>query len=136
MTLLKEDTVRAGKAIRGVATGKIIEMLKERFQNLDEEIFSLMKWCNPKGWTNDKDYGTDAIREFASHFCVPLSSTAYDETKIRIDWRNFNRLVSLNLPGKEARVLWKNILSYKQKVSKHMLTGRVNVLSVRFKLSC
>ena len=43
MTLLKEDTVRAGKAIRGVATGKIIEMLKERFQNLDEEIFSLMK---------------------------------------------------------------------------------------------
>ena len=136
MTLLKEDTVRAGKAIRGVATGKIIEMLKERFQNLDEEIFSLMKWCNPKGWTNDKDYGTDAIREFASHFCVPLLSTAYDETKIRIDWRNFNCHVPLNFPGKEARVLWKNILSYKQKVSKHMLTGRVNVLSIRFKLSC
>ena len=49
MTLLKEDTVRARKAIRRVATEKIIEMLKERFQNLDEDIFSLMKWCNPKG---------------------------------------------------------------------------------------
>ena len=102
MTLLKEDTVRARKAIRRVATEKIIEMRKERFQNLDEDIFSLMKWCNPKGWTDDKDYGTDAIREFASHFCVPLSSTAYDKTKIRIEWRNFNRHVSLNLPGKEA----------------------------------
>ena len=56
MTLLKEDTVRARKAIRRVATEKIIEMRKERFQNLDEDIFSLMKWCNPKGWTDDKDY--------------------------------------------------------------------------------
>ena len=59
-----------------------------------------------------KDY---AIREFASHFRVPLSSTAYDERKIRIEWRNFRRPVSLNLPGKEARALWKNILSYKRK---------------------
>ena len=84
MTLLKEDNVRAGKAIRRVAAEKIIEMLKERLQNLDEEIFSLIKWCNPESWTDEKDYGTDAIREFASHFCVPLSSTVYDETKIRI----------------------------------------------------
>ena len=114
MTLLKEDTVRAGKAIRRVAAEKIIEMLKERFQNLDEEIFSLMKWCNPESWTDDKDYGIDEIREFASHFRVPLSSRAYDETKIRIKWRNFCH-VSLNLSGKEARVLWKNILSYKRK---------------------
>ena len=56
-----------------------------------------------------------AIREFASHFRVPLSSTAYDERKIRIEWRNFRRPVSLNLPGKEAHALWKNILSYKRK---------------------
>ena len=56
-----------------------------------------------------------AIREFASHFRVPLSSTAYDERKIRIEWRNFRRPVSLNLPGKEAHARWKNILSYKRK---------------------
>ena len=115
MTLLKEDTVRAGKAIRRVAAEKIIEMLKERFQNLDEEIFSLMKWCNLESWTDDKDYGTDEVRAFASHFCVPLLSTAYDETKIRLEWKNLRRHVSLNLPGKEACVLWKNILSYKRK---------------------
>ena len=72
MTLLKEDTVRAGKAIRRVAAEKIIEMLKERFQNLDEEIFSLMKWCNPESWADDKDYGIDEITEFVSHFRVPL----------------------------------------------------------------
>ena len=72
MTLLKEDTVRTGKAIRRVAAEKIIEMLKERFQNLDEEIFSLMKWCNPESWADDKDYGIDEITEFVSHFRVPL----------------------------------------------------------------
>ena len=115
MMLLKEETVTVGKAIRRVAAEKIIEMLKERFQTLDEEIFSLMKWCNPESWTDDKDYGIDEIREFASHFCVPLSSTAYDETKIRLEWRNFCHHVSLNLPEKEAHMLWKNILSYKRK---------------------
>ena len=115
MMIFKEDTVRTGKAIRRVAVEKFIEMLKECFQNLDEEIFSLMKWCNPESWTDDKDYGIDEIREFASHFHVPLSSTAYDKTKIRIKWRNFHCHVSLNLPGKEACVLWKNILSYKPK---------------------
>ena len=94
---------------------KIIEMLQECFQNLDEEIFSLIKWCNPKSWTDDKDYGIDEIREFASHFHVPLSSSTYDKTKIRIKWRNFHCHVSLNLPGKEACVLWQNILSYKPK---------------------
>ena len=113
MTPLKEDYVRAGKAIRRVAMEKIIEMLKEHFRNLDEEIFSLMKWCNLESWTDDKDYGIDEIRAFASYFRVPLLSTAYDKTKIRLEWKNFRRHVSLNLPGKEARVLWKNILSYK-----------------------
>ena len=112
MALLKEDNRRAGKAIRWVAVEKIIEMLKERFQNLDEEIFSLMKWCNPESGTDDKDYGID---EFSSHFHLSLSSKAYDETKIRIDGRNFRRYVSLNLPGKEACVLWQNKLSYKRK---------------------
>ena len=72
MMILKEDTVRAAKAIRKVAAEKIIEMLRECFQNLDEEIFSLMKWCNPKSWTDDKDYGIDKIRELLlvskSHF--------------------------------------------------------------------
>ena len=115
MTLLKEETVMAGKAIRRVATEKIIEMLKECFQNLDEEIFSLMKWCNPKSWTDDKDYQIDEMREFASHFRIPLLSTAYDVTKIRFEWRNFRHHVSLNLPGKEACMLWENILSYKRK---------------------
>ena len=105
----------AGKAIRRVATEEIIEMLKECFQNLDEEIFSLMKWCNPKSWTDDKDYQIDEMREFASHFRIPLLSTAYDITKIRFEWRNFRHHVSLNLPGKEACVLWENILSYKRK---------------------
>ena len=76
------------------------------------------------------------MREFASHFHVPLSSTAYDETKIRLEWRNFRRHVSLNLSGKEVRVLWKNILSYKRIASKHMLTDRVNVLSLWFELNC
>ena len=90
----------AGKAIRRVAAEKIIETL-ERFQNLDEEIFSLMKWCNPERCTDDKDYGIHEIREFASHFRVPLSSTAYDETKIRIEWRNFHRHVSLIFLGKK-----------------------------------
>ena len=90
-------------------------MLKECFHSLDEEIFSLMKWCNPENWTDEKDYGIDEIKEFASHFRVPLSSTAYDETKVRLEWRNFRRHVSLNHPGKEARVLWKNILNYKRK---------------------
>ena len=74
-----------------------------------------MKWCNPKKWTDDKDYRIDEIREFASHFHIPLSRIAYDKTKIRLKWRNFHCHVSLNLPGKEAHVLWKNILSYKQK---------------------
>ena len=82
--ILKEDTVRAGKAIRRVAVERFIEMLKECFQNLDEEIFSLMKWCNPESLTDDKDHRIEEIREFASHFHVPLSSTAYDKTKIRI----------------------------------------------------
>ena len=82
---------------------------------MDEEIFSLMKWCNPEKWTDDKDYRIDEIREFASHFHIPLSRIAYDKTKIRLKWRNFHCHVSLNLPGKEAHVLWKNILSYKQK---------------------
>ena len=90
-------------------------MLKECFQNLDEEIFSLMKWCNPENWTDERDYGIEEIKEFASHFCIPLSSTAYDETKVRLEWRNFHHYVSLNLPGNEAHVLWKNILSYKRK---------------------
>ena len=53
MMILKEDTVRAGKAIRRVAVEKFIAMLKECFQNLDEEIFSLMKWCNPESLTDD-----------------------------------------------------------------------------------
>ena len=74
-----------------------------------------MKWCNPEKWTDDKDYRIDEIREFASHFHIPLSRIAYDKTKIRLKWRNFHCHVSLNLPGKEAHVLWKNILSYKQK---------------------
>ena len=106
MTLLREGFLTAGKAIRSVAVEKITEILNEHFQNLDED-FSLMKWCNPESWTDDKDYRTDQIRGFASHFHIPLLSTAYDETKIRLTWINFHGHVSLNPPGKEAPVLWK-----------------------------
>ena len=112
MTLLKEETVTAEKAIRRVPMEKIIEMLKEHSQNLDEEIFSLMKWCNAKSWTDDKDYGIDETREFASHFYVPLSSTVYDETTIRLKWRSFCCHVSLNLPGRSLCAVEK-ILSCK-----------------------
>ena len=132
MTLLKEENVTAGQAVRRVAVEEMIEMLKERFPSLDEEIFSLMKWCEPENWTDDKDYRIDEIREFASHFHIPLSSIAYDQMKVRLDWRNFRRHVSLNLPGKEAPVLWKNILSYKRKEFPNMLTGSVNVLPLWF----
>ena len=96
MTLLKEENVRR------VAVEEMIEMLKERFPSLDEEIFSLMKWCELENWTDDKDYRIDEIREFASHFHIPLSSIAYDQTKVRLEWRNFRRHVSLNLPRKQA----------------------------------
>ena len=48
-------------------------------------------------------------------FPHPTSRITYDETKIRLKWRNFHCHVSLNLPGKEAHLLWKNIQSYKRK---------------------
>ena len=85
MTLLKEETVMAGKAVGRVAVENIIEMLKERFQSLDEGIFSLMKWCNTENWTDNKDYRIDKIKEFTSHFCNPIMSTVYDKTKVRLE---------------------------------------------------
>ena len=48
-----------------------------------------------------KDYRIDKIREFASHFAIPLLSTAYDKRKFRLEWRNFCHHVSLNLPRKK-----------------------------------
>ena len=84
MTLLKEESVTTGKAVRRVAEEEIIEMLKERFQSSDEDIFSLMNGVTQENWTDDKDYGIEEIREFVSHFHVPLSSTVYDERKVRI----------------------------------------------------
>ena len=80
---------------------------------MDEEIFSFMKWCNPENWTDDKDYGIVEIKEFASHFHILLLSTIYGKMKFRLEWINFCCHVSLNPLGKEACVLWKNILSYK-----------------------
>ena len=111
MMLLKEETVMVGKSVSRVAAEEIIEMLKERFQSLDEEIFYLMKQRNLENCTDD----IDEIKEFASHLRVPLSSIAYDETKVRLKLRKLPCHVSLNLPRKEDHVLSKNILSYKQK---------------------
>jgi hypothetical protein len=115
LTQLNEETVLAVKKIRKNAANELIKTLKERFQSLDEEVFSWMNWCNPENWTDERDDGIDEIRKFAAHFNQPLHEAGYDETKIRQEWRNFRRYVNQNLSGKEPRVLWKNVLLYKRK---------------------
>lgn len=114
MTHVNEETICAGKKVRESAAQKIVNTLEQRFESLNENIFSLMNWCDPKNWTDEKDYGLDELTKFASHFEIPLAMTTYDSEKVRLEWRNFRRYVSLNLPGKEARILWKKILCYKR----------------------
>ena len=36
----------------------------------------------PKNRTDEKDYGSDAITSFASHFRATLAATRYDSTKV------------------------------------------------------
>ena len=63
---------------KNVATQLII-LLKERFVSFDQNVFSLMSWCNLQFWSDKKYYRIEEIPGFQSwankandYTCTPL----------------------------------------------------------------
>ena len=42
----------------------------------------MVRFVDPKNWTNEKIYGNDAITSFASHYQATLAAARYDLTKV------------------------------------------------------
>ena len=42
----------------------------------------MVRFFDPKKWTDEKNYGNDAITSFAGHFQATLAAAGYDSTKV------------------------------------------------------
>ena len=42
----------------------------------------MVRFFDPKNWTDEKNYGNDAITSFVGHFQVMLAAARYDSTKV------------------------------------------------------
>ena len=113
MTLLNDQTTMNVKSARKNVSTALIEILKNRFQSFNEQVFSVMTWFHPENWTDEKDYGLEQIIEFANLFVKPLQKAGYNELKIRAEWRGFRRHVNENMIGREPKQIWKAMLLYK-----------------------
>ena len=89
-------------------------LLKDRFQDFNHGIYATMNFFDPKNWTDKKDYGNDAIVNFAAHFQSTLASAGYDSTKALREWRMLRNYVKVWLSNVPNEELWKKIIAFKK----------------------
>lgn len=115
MTSVNERTMNEAKSARAKVSQKLVDLLKDRFESFNDNVFSQMSWCSPEQWTNEMDYGVEEIQSLANHFEVPFLKAGFDPSKWRLEWKNLQRYAKMYMLGKEANQLWKSIVVYKQK---------------------
>ena len=52
-TLLKEETLADSRVIRQNAARELIRTLNLRFQSLNEDVFTMINWCDPQNWSDE-----------------------------------------------------------------------------------
>ena len=57
----------------------LIKMLKQRFEDYNDEVYSKMRWMDPQFWSDEGDYGNEDIIAIAKHFQEPLMFAAFDQ---------------------------------------------------------
>ena len=71
MTHLNDAQTRASTAKSDVARW-LIEMLERLFTCYKDEVFKLMKWFDPRNWTDSPDYGESQLQELGERIKFPL----------------------------------------------------------------
>ena len=97
------------KVIRNLST-----LLKDRFKDFDEGVYTPMRFFDPENWTGEKDYGNDAITSFANHFQMTLAATGYDSGNVLVEWRMLRNYVKVSFRNVEAEDLWQKIIRFKR----------------------
>ena len=93
-------------------------------QSLWELIVSLNKiflkfrmiWFDPKKWTDDKDFGFEELKSFATHFATPLGEASYDASKVNSEFKRFRLFVKTHYSATEldAKKNWKHALLHQR----------------------
>lgn len=111
--LNNESRLKASDAKRNVISS-LATLLKDRFKDFDNGVYAAMSFFDPKNWTDEKDYGNDAIVTFANHFQTTLAVTSYDSSKVLREWRMLRNYVKVWFRKVEAEDLWKKIINFKR----------------------
>ena len=89
-------------------------LLKDRFKDFDEGVYTAMRFFDPENWTGEKDYGNDAITSFANRFQMTLAATGYDSGKVLVEWRMLRNYVKVSFRNVEAEDLRQKIIRFKR----------------------
>ena len=76
---------------------------------------------DPQYWSNDNDYGHDAIESIIQNFKVPLEAAGFDKRKVFTEWRSLHITVRSFYPKESAVMLWEKLFPYKREVYQNIL---------------
>ena len=111
--LNEESRVRASNEKQRVLAS-LSTMLRNRFDDFNNDLYQTMSFFDPKHWKDEKDYGNDAIVKFATHFQSTLEIAGYDSTQVLKEWRMLRNYAKVWLKNVSPEEVWKKIISFKK----------------------
>ena len=57
----------------------LIKMLKQRFEDYNDEVYTKMRWMDPQFWSDESDYGNEDIEAISIHFQDPRLFAAFNQ---------------------------------------------------------
>ena len=115
MNYAEQESIKRALNIRSDAVETIVPLIRDRFSSFYEnDIFSSMTWLDPQYWSNDNDYGHDAIETVIQNFKVPLEAAGFDKRKVFTEWRSLRITVRSFYSKESALMLWEKLFRYKR----------------------
>ena len=108
-----EHTAEAASRHKKTLALQLIQLITERFEDFETEIYSEMKWLDRLNWSDDMNYGNDQILNLVAHFDSPLNYAGFDIESVIKEWKSCKRFVRVQFPDFETpnRDIWRLVLS-------------------------
>jgi len=122
VTNFDESSVKRATQEKARMAEKLLETFKSRFESFNDEIFTAMRWMDPRGWEDDKNYAHEMLDLLSKRFEIPLNAAGFDRSKLFSEWKAFRIYVKSTYSHSEIasgktnpRKIWKDSMQYKKK---------------------